>query len=75
MRNVLVCFTVAQALNVKTHGNALFQLPHLRRGESIAQLWLPDEHHLEQFATFCLEIGEHAELFQHAWFEILGFVN
>jgi hypothetical protein len=36
MCNVLVHFTVAQALNVKTHGNTLFQLSHLGRGESIA---------------------------------------
>jgi hypothetical protein len=68
MRNVLVRFTVRQALNVKTHGNALFQLPHLGRGKSLAQLWLPYEHHLELFAAFRLEIGEHAELFKHTWF-------
>jgi hypothetical protein len=64
-----------QPPNVETHGNTLLQLPHLGRGESIAQLWLPDQDHLEKFAAFRLEIGEHTQLFKDTWFKILGFIN
>ena len=32
-------------------------------------------NHLEEFATFGLRVGEHAELFEDPWFQILGFVN
>ena len=75
MANVLRGLVARQRPEVVARDDALRQLLHGGFCKHRPQLWLADEHDLQQFAVMRLEIGQQPQLLEHVGAEVLCLVD
>ena len=64
-----------QRPEVVAHRDALSQLTQSSSVELVTQLWLTDQHDLQQLLLVRFQVGEQSHLFEQLVAEILGFVD
>ena len=75
MAQVLRGFRLGERTQVVARHHALGQLLEFRTGQQRAQLGLADQHDLQQLALVGLEIGQQAQLLEHAGRKVLRLVD
>src|SRR5204862_8136256 len=75
MRDVRSDRFFVERLQLVPNGDALVELPQLRRSQQRLQVQLPDEDDLQQFFLVGLEIRQDADLLEHRQRQVLRLVD
>ncbi len=73
--NIGIDIAGTQGQQVVASGNALSQLAQQGLAQHLLQLWLTDQHHLQQLFLVGFEVGQQAQLLQHLWQQMLGLIH